>query len=205
MLKFFFKKTGRLFIFRFFFFFFLFTQISHAQTKSNLEVVYQLVDSSVSHIISKYELKQINLKLILPDDYEFLSNHLHFAFINNNVEITESGNASTLSFSIDEIRTRYNKIFRTGFFGSFLIEREVYLKGKYLLKDEVEKITGDTIYAVSVDSVRLNEINEIQNPSLSFTEAELPEEPFFSSIVEPVIAIATAAAAIALFFIVRSK
>jgi len=41
--------------------------------------------------------------------------------------------------------------------------------------------------------------------SLPFTRAELPPEPFFSGLLEPAVAIGSAAVAIYLLFAVRSK
>ena len=55
------------------------------------------------------------------------------------------------------------------------------------------------------DTVALSNINNLQNIAYSFTSPEIPNEPFFSSLLEPTIAIGTAAVAVYLFFNIRSK
>jgi len=48
-------------------------------------------------------------------------------------------------------------------------------------------------------------VKSLENPNHPFTKGNIPAEPFFESIPEPVLAIGTAATAVILFFILRSK
>ena len=56
-----------------------------------------------------------------------------------------------------------------------------------------------------VDTVNVENVQELENRSYPFTQGELPPEPFFSSLLEPIVAIGAAATVIILFFSVRSK
>ena len=55
------------------------------------------------------------------------------------------------------------------------------------------------------DTINVEDVEIIEDRSYPFTQGELPAEPFFSSILEPVVAISAAAVTVILFFSVRSK
>jgi hypothetical protein len=55
------------------------------------------------------------------------------------------------------------------------------------------------------DTIWVKDINTLENESFDFTKGQIPTEPFFLSIWEPVIAIGIAAAVIILFFSIRSQ
>jgi len=56
-----------------------------------------------------------------------------------------------------------------------------------------------------IDTVKVEDINSLENPAFPFTQASVPPEPFLSGIAEPIIAIGTAALAVVLFFTIRSE
>ena len=94
-------------------------------------------------------------------------------------------------------------MFRSGFFGTHYIQRYSTIFGNYLQsfsdkgKQEFEITTLDTI--------KVEDINSLENPSYPFTQAPVPPEPFVSGLAEPLIAIGTAALVIVLFFTIRSE
>jgi len=97
----------------------------------------------------------------------------------------------------------YGEIFRDGWFGTHYVERFSTISGNYLHtfsggeKKEFE--------ITNVDTIKVENIKILENDSFPFTKGTIPPEPFLSGVAEPIIAIGTAAAAVALFFIIRSK
>jgi hypothetical protein len=115
--------------------------------------------------------------------------------------IDKSDNFPVLSYTIDKTFTQYTNIFRDGFLGPFLVQREIFLKGSYLYS-----VSGKKEFAFnSIDTVKVDDIKNLENVSYKFTNGTIPPEPFFTGLFEPVVALGTAAAAVILFFTVRSK
>ena len=108
--------------------------------------------------------------------------------------------------SIDEIRdARIKKLelLRSKNINPYPAEskREISLKGNYFYSGSGKK---DFSYS-SNDTVKVDDIKNLENVSFKFTNGTLPPEPFFTGLFEPVVALGTAAAAVILFFTVRSK
>ena len=85
------------------------------------------------------------------------------------------------------------------------MEREAALSGSYILKEDEKMIKSGMFNFSKIDTVKYDDINSLENQGIPFTTAEVPPEPFFSSLLEPAIAIGAAALTIYLFFNVRSK
>ena len=190
--------------------FFIFNLVLFSQTKTNLEIVDSLIFSSISDISRKIDIDEkenVYLKFIAADDYQILKNIVISSLQKNKVNLVEDASMTdiTLNYNLIEIKTSYPEMFRDGLFGEYLAERNVSLNGSYFLVNEksIGKVNSFN-YSIE-DTVVYDDINQLENIAYSFTSAELPEEPFFSSTLEPVIAIGTAAVAAYLFFNVRSK
>lgn len=180
-----------------------------AQTKTNLEKFYSLTDSLAKKIIT--EIPDTNDQLILElhpgNDYSIFNNNIRQVFINSGKKIYQ-GNSMELNFPVvdivlDTAEVEYGEVFKDGWFGTHYLIRTVKIGGNYFLTNSQK---GKQEFSISsVDTIRVDEIVELENPSFSFTKAERPPEPFVSGIFEPVLAIGTAAAMVVLFFTVRSK
>src|ERR1035437_9510102 len=105
------------------------------------------------------------------------------------------------SYTIEKPLTQYTDIFRDGFLGPFLVQREISLKGNYFYSGSGRR---DFNFAY-IDTVMVDNIKNLENTSFKFTNATLPPEPFFTGLFEPVVALGTAATAVILFFTVRSR
>jgi hypothetical protein len=179
-----------------------------AQKKTNLEIVDSLLGLSVSQISNTFQNKEQNYKFQFnsPEDYTALSNSILEKLQKNGFKFsTEVEQSEILNYSIKNISVGYPEMFRDGIFGNYLVNRKIYLEGSFYLSangklGEVENF----VYDVS-DTLALDDINSVQNIAYGFTSPEIPNEPFFSSIIEPAIAVGTAAVAVYLFFNVRSK
>jgi len=184
----------------------LITYFVYPQSKSNLEIFYSLIDSSVSGIIKNIpeDKKTIELKLTLGNTYTVFNNKIIKAFQaeGRSVEFLDS-TGSHVNYVIDNAKVEYGEIFRKGFLGEYYIPRNISLSGNYILNSKEIKFTQFN-YAFA-DTIAVDELKEIENTSFPFTQGEIPAEPFFSGLIEPIVAIGAAAAAIILFFTVRSK
>jgi hypothetical protein len=83
------------------------------------------------------------------------------------------------------------------------MQRKIDLSGSYSISKET--VISERFDYAYIDTVSVDDAKAIENPSFPFTQAEIPSEPFFSSLLEPAIAIGSAALAVILFFTIRSK
>lgn len=180
-----------------------------AQSRTNLEVFYSLTDSVTNEIISELdtETEKIYLVLNLGESYSLFSNHIKTAFNSRGIEIIKDTREGlpvpTIDIVIENAGVEYNEMFRDGWFGDHLLTRNCNISGNYL-----NSFTGrgKIVFNFSnTDTVKVEEVEKLESESFPFTKNTLPEEPFLSGLVEPIIAIGTAAAIIILFFTVRSS
>jgi hypothetical protein len=179
------------------------------QSKSNLDVVDSLIGLSVKSISNSISDNNSNfqIKFNLPKDYDVLSNSVIEKFQKNGINFIEQSNEKNdvINYQIENIKVEYPEMFRDGIFGEYLVNRKINLEGSYFI-NSLGNIGNVKQYKFNYsDTVAFNDINTLQNIAYSFTSPEIPSEPFFSSLVEPIIAIGTAAVAVYLFFNIRSK
>ena len=189
------------------FFFFLANVVFVAQSKSNFEVFNQLVDSSavslsskISNLNSIYSLSNNTVK-----EYSVLNERVENSLVRKGVKITHNKSENKVSYSILQATVLYSDIFKDGLFGDYLIERKFILSGEYQIENSASVLNSDTFYYTVTDTIPYGHISFIENSSLPFTKSTLPAEPFFPSILEPVVAITAVAVTVLLFFSVRSK
>lgn len=180
----------------------------YAQTKTNLEVFKVLVDSSVADIVTKSadSQKDIFLNLKLGSSYQVLEDQIYRSFLVRGKNISTVYNPLEnleLSYTAENAVVTYGENFREGFLGEHYVSRFITLEGSYRLNN-TSSIIENFSYK-SVDTVRYDEIELLENSSYPFTKGEIPSEPFLSNLFEPLVAITTAAIVITLFFTVRSK
>jgi len=181
----------------------------NCQTKTNLEVFYSLTDSLVDKINSEIPSgeKKILLTLNLGQSYSLFSNNIKEKFIKNGKEILNQPpdelNIPTIDIVMEGAGVEYGEMFRSGFFGTHYIQRYSTIFGNYL-QSFTEK--GKQEFEITaLDTIEVENINSLENPSYPFTQAKVPPEPFVSGLAEPLIAIGTAALVIVLFFTIRSE
>jgi len=178
-----------------------------AQVTTNFEIVETLLVKSINGINDDFtneSNKKIKLDFVVPNDYSVLKNKLIEELQKKGFYISDK-NKYGLNYTVNEIKIHYIEIFRDGILGEYLVSREVKLNGSYYIKNKNEFGKVNSFSFTSSDTVKYNDISKLENIAYSFTSSPLPNEPFFSSIVEPVIAIGTAAVAVYLFFNIRSK
>lgn len=197
---------------RFFILFLSIPLLVNAQPATNLEIFYSLVDSASIDAAKNITLstKQINITFESGIYFTIFENRIISQLSNNDIKVlrgAESNNNPMLNFVIDNAEVVYGEQERDGFLGDFYIERDIRLSGNYMLTSGIESILnkGQQFEYNFTDRIKVEDIEKIENRSFPFTQGILPPEPFFSSLLEPVVAVGAAALAIILFFSVRSK
>ena len=181
----------------------------HSQSLTNLDVFYSLTDSLVDQISLQIpsDEKDILLELNLGQSYSLFSNNIIERFKENGKEIYFQSSDVTKILRVDIVMegagVEYGEMFRDGFFGTHYVQRYSAIYGNYLISSSPE---GKQDFEITLlDTVTVEDINSLENPSYPFTQAAVPPEPFISGLAEPVIAIGTAALVIVLFFTIRSE
>lgn len=178
-----------------------------AQSISNLEKFYTLVDSASSLMLKDLgDIKEVKLDLNLGIDYSVFANQIRGKVLKNKIKLFNdglpNGNVTNVNFVIDNCSVEYGSPERDGLFGDFYAERKIKLSGNYF----ISYISSLKKFALeNKDTINVEDFEKIENRSYPFTQGELPSEPFFSSLLEPIVAISAAAITIILFFSVRSK
>lgn len=179
-----------------------------SQSFTNLERINSLVDSSTQKMFLSLDdtSSTFSIENNTPDDYSFLNNRVIAGLGKSGVKIIEYQNSpDVITYMISNAGVEYTDLFRDGLFGEYLIERKFQISGDYIIQKEKGLVNSNTFNFTLTDTIRYDEILFVENNSLPFTKAVPPSEPFFPSIVEPVIAITAVAITVVLFFTVRSK
>ena len=183
------------------------TQVRLHGQKTNFELADSLIYLSVKNIAENVNNDvEYTLKFNSSEDYLILKAKVISHLQKYKFELNENlDNEQILNYNIDEVRINYSEVFRDGFLGTFLVNRKGELKGSYYISNN--NIIGPTkeFYYYITDSLVYADISKFENIAYSFTKADLPEVPFFSSALEPALAIGTAAVAVYLFFNIRSE
>jgi hypothetical protein len=190
-----------------FFFLMFVSTILFSQSRTNLEVFYSLVDSSASSVFNSLEDSQIGYNFLNKTvaEYSGLNIRAENSLVNTGVQIEKNDLENEITYSVSRATVLYTDLFKDGFFGGYLIERKFVLSGEFQIKTSSKILSADTFYFAVTDTIPYDNIDFIENNSLPFTKSRLPDEPFFPSLVEPVIAITAVAVTVILFFSVRSK
>lgn len=190
---------------RFLFFIAILTFSLNAQTITNLEKFYTLVDSASNLLVQDLgNIKEAYLNLNLGGDFSVFSNQIRGKLLRNNVKLLNYNSASKnlIDFTIEDCVVNYGEPKRDGWFGDYYTERTVKLSGNYFISglSEIKEFVVE-----DADIIKVDEIERLENRSFPFTRGELPPEAFMSSLIEPIIVVGAAAIVVILFFSVRSK
>ena len=187
---------------------FLFNNFIQAQVNDNLSQIYFLADSSVAEILKTDQLDRTDnfIDVIAPKNYKLIKNRVLFSFGKNGITSApvKTTNRPTIIYSIDKAGVNYPDMFRDGWFGDYMVKRQTYLKASLRFSNNEKYLNKDINYSI-IDTVNLDKIKTLENPTLPFTHGDVPDEPLFSSLLEPFIAIGTVVVTVLLLFNVRSK
>ena len=192
---------------RFLFFLLIFQAVIYSQTVSNMDKFYSLVDSASNLLLNDLgNINKVKLELNLGTDYTLFANQIRGKLLKNGKEIVNDNSAGenviNINFVMDNSNVAYSNPERDGIFGDFFTERTIELSVNYLISPNQSL---KSFNLTSKDTINVKDVENVENRSYPFTQGELPPEPFFSSLLEPIVAIGAAAVVIILFFSVRSK
>lgn len=182
--------------------------INYSQTKDNLNIFYSLIDSVVNYIDTKIPAaEKISLNSTMPDDFFAFHGRIITVFRNTGREIlTEKGTKEyNVNILLNKAQVKYSDIFNEKLFGDYKVKRIISLWGNYNINKNGLVFSSEELVYEKVDTINYDDIKSLENPSLPFTRGVTPSEPFFSSLLEPVIAVSAVALTVILFFTVRSK
>ncbi|MFQ5798472.1 MAG: hypothetical protein ACE5H0_07245 [Bacteroidota bacterium] len=118
----------------------------------------------------------------------------------------ESVNSIMFDFTVIELKVRYQRRNRDGFFGKRTIERSVstVLAGKVYRRSTRELYYAGTVEKSAKDRIAIDDLPRVEHEQVNVTHGTLPSGGFMKKILEPAVVITATAIAIYLFFSVRS-
>ena len=177
---------------------------SFSQSESNLKVIQNLIDSSSVLILNKLnKANKISVEINTPENLVYLRNSILKSF-SEKVKLSDSADIQ-LKINLDNVDIKYSKLEKDGFWGNHRAERNISISGNYIIYNNSESLAADDFELSSISNCLIEELSNLENTSLNFTKGKIPEEPFFSGLYEPLIAVSAIAVTIYLFFSVRSK
>jgi hypothetical protein len=189
-------------------FFTLSNQIILSQEKTNLEIFNRLTDKIAFEVwqqVSSENDSIINLKINLAGDYQIFESRLvaEMTKIEKRIQFSPRNEELGVILTIENSFVNYGEPSKDGLFGTYYVTRSISLAGNYFIRGK--QINPIDFFYTNIDTISLDNIQEFENEALKFTKGKKPEAPFFSTILEPIIITSSAAAAIYLFFSIRSK
>lgn len=188
-------------------FFLLISTLVLAQSRTNLEMLNALVDSSTLSISS--QISDSNFEYSIEHqtvaEYSALNKRVKNSLVRNGTAVSLDNTVNKISYSISQAGVNYSDLFKDGMFGGYLLERKFILSGEYVIEKSSSVLSADTFYYTITDTIPYNNLNFVENNSLPFTKSGVPSEPFFPSMLEPIIAITAVVVTVVLFFTVRSN
>lgn len=174
------------------FIFFLFTIALNAQI-NNLQIFYNLLDSTAIEIANNsgtgycLSVNKDNSLSVFNDRFT-----IHFPKFENAKD--------TIYIQFSRIKFSYSKFFRPSIFSSIKTVRKAEFEVLWARNGEVK-----SFYKAVNDTINSGDISSLEKDPFNFTKGDLTLEEFTESFFEPIIAITASAAAVILFFLVRSN
>lgn len=177
----------------------IFSLISFAQSKKNLELIFEFVDNSLSEV-KRSPGKNFVLKFNAVDNLDVIKGRVAY----NLKDFSGEGVETELIYTVDSLSVNYPEMFRDGLFGDYFLVRNVNYSGYYSIIENNKPEENRKFSFNEQDTVSHNELSLIETQAIDFTKGEVPAESFFDGFVETSIAVGAAVLSIVLFFIIRS-
>lgn len=176
-----------------------------AQSKTNLQIYNELIDSSVANFSSFIpdSVKVLNIEMNTGTSFEVFNSEIITDLNKKGYKLITDNGAFKIQYMIKAAAVDYGEIYRDGFLGDYYTPRSIHLSGNFNLIGTTVA-THEFDYSEK-DSVKVDDIKNLENSAYLFTQGIIPAEPFFTGIFEPIFAVGTAALAVVLFFTIRSK
>ena len=179
-----------------------------AQTKTNLEKIFQLIDNSVvkvGEVVGKTE--NVALSVTGTVSLELLKPKVQAAFSNRGYKMKNenSDEIAKVTYSLNQAKVEYANAEKDGFFGDVVAERVVSLNGIVSIISSDGILKTFDVNESAKDMIIVDEIKNYEDSTVPFTQGKKPEVSFFSNLLEPVLVVGTLVTTIILLFTVRGK
>ena len=179
-----------------------------AQSKTNLEKFFQLIDNSVvkvGEVVGKTE--NVALSVTGPASLELLKPKLLAAFSNRGYKMKNenSDEIAKVTYSLNQAKVEYANAEKDGFFGDVVAERIVSLNGIVSIISSDGLLKTFDVNESAKDTIIVDEIKNYEDSTVPFTQGKKPEVSFFSNLLEPILVVGTLVTTIILLFTVRGK
>ncbi|MEO8666139.1 MAG: hypothetical protein ABI462_11655 [Ignavibacteria bacterium] len=190
------------------------TSYSQESLSSNINIIDRLIDESLTSLNNKFLIlgKDNFYEVILDDgkpESTYLTESLRRKFFDYKLIFNEESDSIDykLVISAPVFNVRYKRIFTDKILGTKKVEREVTVTYNVELTDKKNSavVYNQNFDRKFKDSFDLDKLNFVEDRRYTFSHSGLPEENTLNQILFPAIIITASAAAIILFFIIRSK
>lgn len=189
--------------------------ISYSQVNpSNISIIDRLINESLTPVENKFtvlgndKIYEIDID-DKTDEGAFMLSSLRQRFGNNKLIINEHSDSADYKLVINDplFRVAYKKVFTDDILGTKKVKREVSVSYDVRMTDlkNPAVILDQKIRKADSGNFDLDMLGSVESGSYRFVRGTLPEESVFDRIVTPAAIIGVSAAAIILFFIIRSK
>ena len=203
-------------------FLFLFTirgiSFSQENSSSNLSEINKLIEESLVPLENNLILLGKEKLYLLSDESKSIQGDYMLKILKRNLSgykmLFKSGNPD-FSDSVDyfikiarpSIKTLYKKIFDEDIIGTKKVEREITVKYDLTLEDKknLSEIFRNKFSNKHKDSFNIDEQSLIEDRNYDFSRSAIPEENTVNQLLYPALIIMSTAAAIILFFTIRSN
>lgn len=162
---------------------------------------YFKVNAGDESLLSKSETKFIvNIIKKIAD-----AGKLKYAFAINNPPLQDSA-YNLVTLDINKFKVSYPRFIKNKFLGDKTIQRVVDVNISIEIRNNIERsVISDSVRTVFKDEIDFETYSSLENSSYLFTKALPPDIGLLERVIFPVAVITVSAAAIVLFFIIRSK
>lgn len=181
----------------------LFSAFLHAQPEKNLDIFFLLADRVYSDL--KQDMPAIvKVEQENPENYRIISNRFLFDISKDGKQVSDSSE-NIFQLLIQKAEVSYEYTDGINIIGGYDLERKVLLEGNYMIRENGKITSLDEFSKTYTDTVGYEMVETLETSGLAFTHSEMPSGSFFSSLLEPVIAVAAIVTTIYLLFTVRSN
>lgn len=180
----------------------------NAQTQNNLDLINNLIDSSVAKADSLLGGKQtINLSVTTTQALEILKPKILEAFNEHGylLKTSDAESGISVNYNLTSANVEYKNSYTDGFFGDIALERQITVNGSFTIIKLNNVIQPIGFTETRTDTIKLDEIANLENRSIPFTQGQIPSQPLLSTFWEPIIVVGTLIVTVILLFTVRSK
>lgn len=180
----------------------------NAQAQNNLDLINALIKNSVGKADLLISGKRaINLSVTTAQSLEILKPSVLQAFnkFGYLLKTSEAESGISINFNLVSANVQYRNSYSDGFFGDIAIERHISVDGSIIITEQNTIIKPVEFSETMMDTIKLDEIANLENRSIPFTQGQITAQPILSTFWEPIVVVGTLIVTVILLFTVRSK